>query len=168
MGTGNFYTECGRYFVLNPSAYYVYNDKGEIDYFYQETIKDIENEVINRLSKYDIYEVDKWDNNSRYEGHIFACIDEYFTDSRGNEIKATIKLICRNGYYEGVNFDYSVEIEDFYCSNPKLIERTEKWVNKVCQTIEKVYSELTDEYVATARFSNGETWYSPVKNRAKM
>lgn len=125
---------------------------------------------------------------------------DFLTDTR---IVRTI--IMRNGYYEGGNLDWDIEItspdgcnfklseydsledliEDYMRSIRDYVDRwgadygwnmgtykmhkknIEKWLTKIIENEEEICEKFCKEncedvYVVSARFSNGETWYSKV------
>lgn len=108
------------------------------------------------------------------------------------EIEVEISAILRSAYYEGANFDWTCEFklpnthdieleylyetakEDliYYENFPpskaiqyaKMIEKKgRKLLDELTSNLEECFKHLADgEYGVSAKFSNGETWYSKV------
>lgn len=173
MGTGNFYSKCGKYFVVElPDIDDYFIVKEEINFIKENIIKDLEQEGL------DVYEVNYYDNMRDFEGHIFANIDIEFEDKEGYEWEWKIQLIMRNGYYEGINLDYHIKLRDLiygyeYDYDSKQFEDIEDYIpksaweklNSALKKIEKVYKKYSEEYYVYAKFSNGETWYKKVERK---
>lgn len=165
MGTGNFFSRCGRYFVV---------DLPEPE-LYREMEQEIVAELKQRLPEGAfIDEADEWDGVRSFAGHIFANVEIPFA-CKDYDSTVRIQLIARSGYYSAANLDYVVGLDDIYhpfyyfeegieeFDISELPKRIQKKVNKVLNEIERVFGMFSEEYRVAARFSNGETWYEPVR-----
>lgn len=83
----------------------------------------------------------------------------YYTPSEWKDYRAEEK------YYYGKNYEFDMP----YSLRVKAEQRERKKIEQYCRTVLKDYYDF-DEYVCTAKFSNGEAWYglaSEQKNRIK-
>lgn len=105
------------------------------------------------------YEVDKWLDRDMHA--IYAYDVAKYSKEYGTLIYKTVYVTIASGYYSGISLDYIVEdggeVYDF-----KGTKGLDKEVEKLTGKITKVLKRHGTELAVTARFSNGETWYSKV------
>ena len=186
MGTSNFYNKNAKdiYAVLMneyENDEHVYPDEWQCDDLIDNTTCELESKGY--------YKVGKRDNDRNFSGLILAekTISKSFGDV---EVGFTIKAFLRSGYYDGANLDWeiydynneeydwdkitdSIEyyIEDSYDMNRGMqkiqLEHAKNWmryeVEKEINILENFYQEICQHKLGVAaRFSNGETIYTPV------
>jgi hypothetical protein len=100
------------------------------------------------------------DSLRSYEGRVFAEINKTI-----GQWVITINLIARNGYYDGINLDWSVELENTETGDSyergeiKIPAAAENFIDGQIAKIEKVYAEHTTPLICVGVFSNGEAVY---------
>lgn len=124
MGTANFYLKNARhYYAFGMNVYF---DKETIEMNEMENVNEgdfdefgtdiaFEDGLTNckaSLRKKGWNEVKEWGDDDL---HIFMQKNEY-VKWHGIEYIVKLKAGCRSGYYEGANFDYLIDIEEF-CEN---------------------------------------------------
>jgi len=165
MSTSNFYSVCGKYFVVEVSE-----EEEEL-----QSLEDVENAVLEELEKsFEVVEEDKWDGERNYAGRIFGSIRKYFKvfDKELRDyvdLEVYINLILRSGYFMGCNLDYSIEIyldgqdvSDLSYSdylNKTNAKKLNSFVRKATKAVERVYKKYTEQYYCLGIFSNGEAIY---------
>ncbi len=162
MSTSNFYSVCGKYFVVEVSE-----EEEEL-----QSLEDVENVIIEELgNKLYTVEEDKDDGLRNYEGHIFGSIRKYFKVFDKElwdyvDLEVCINLICRSGYFCGYNLDYSVDIYydgssdvDYNLLSKTNAKKLNSFVRKATKAVEEVYRKYTTEYYCRAILSNGEAIY---------
>jgi hypothetical protein len=133
-------------------------------------------------------EEDKWENNydRNFTGRIIGSVTR--SKKFGNmDVSVTIDAISRSGYYEGSNLDWSlsycycndsddsfnpfdVKSDFIYYSNMNpgmasiqarnACKFMSKTADQLIKEVESVFEKCTTPLVVSARFSNGETWYT--------
>lgn len=184
MATANFYNK-------NASNIYAIFQENEYDDFIYDDVKDnISNdlEAYTKNSKaYLGYSSKFYRDASLIE--VVSVTDEI----AGVPFTVSIEVLMRSGYYEGANLDYeinynveSVEFDDLseafqayfdvatydFGMNKGLAtiqaknaaNRLEAMSDELIENVEKILkANCTHVLQVSARFSNGETWYSEVK-----
>ena len=165
MATGNFYADCGEYFVIDAKDIDTKDwDSFDWEEYYNGIIESIINDL--KAKGLDVDVVEEHTNSRDFPGLIFGEISNYFMIDEDDEERITINLILRSGYYDGANLDYNIDgvsVDDWFDSEgfyDKDIEKEmEDWVDKTCDIIESVYEKYSNAYVIVYKFSNGETGY---------
>lgn len=181
MATCNFpQVKTSRYYTGGLNSEY---DEAEIDFEYHG---EIDNIIFALEQKYDWFAYEKY---LRDDGKIFAC-REIDVKYGGTEFTIELDAVVYAGYYAGwvfdvkstvrigfdeydlelgYDFDPSIIIDDNWCDNLGLSKIQAKNIAKKIDGIfraeesnaEKAFAEwCEDELQVSARFSNGETWYS--------
>jgi len=165
MGTNNF---------LNLNANNIYSfwlnySEDENDYdFFQDDLKDKQQEIIEGIRRQwvEIVDEDERENHNRnFEWKIFASIIlNDFVKEKWEEVEkwVIINLICRNWYYEWVNFDYNFQDLINYYNDfdyDLLNKRLQKKFDKTIKIIENIYWELLLWLKKVWQFSNWEAVY---------
>jgi hypothetical protein len=122
------------------------------------------------------------DNLRGYDGHIFGTVEK-LAESHKNYVSIT--LVCRAGYYHGVNIDYIVnymnedgesvtDLDDFETWVPEKQEyktlsnterkRLESQARSMSKKLHKVISQYTEGLRKVGTFSNGEAVYEKAGN----
>ena len=184
MATGNFY---------NKNAYNIYAifQEDEFDDFIFDAVKDsVSNELGAYVKNSEAYL--GYSNNYYEDATLFevVSITDYIA---GIPLSVDIELLMRSGYYEGANLDYEIryyvdiiEFDDIseawqayfdvaiwdFDMNKGLatiqaknaVKRLENISVELVENVEKILKDnCTHVLQVSARFSNGETWYSEVK-----
>ena len=147
MSTPNFY---------NRNASKIFSSECAEDWDVDDLIDDVKCGLKNAT------EVDRWENNGlrSYGGKIFAEINKTM-----GKWAITINIIMRDGYYGGVNLDWSVEIKDltegdnFERGEGKISNTAESYIDNQIAKIEKVFTDYTTPLICLGVFSNGEAVY---------
>jgi hypothetical protein len=177
MSTANFYK-------TNASKYFVIEDLHE--FYFEDTIDNISTELASECKKLGLSFWDKYGKSK--DSTVLGTINQSF-DFLGIDVNFSFLCVCRSGYYSGANFDFDYKIElgyDSFDSNDTLdeiyysfldrcefkglatihkklfIKKIANLISNTSELIENVYSEFTEQYVCSARFSNGEAIYSKV------
>lgn len=163
MSTPNFYTKnVDTVYAVFPDEY------SDIKDDYIIPIQDELFELDKRYKKYDYYKDNSYDGNRSYCGRFIGelRLNKQFKFEK-ELINISIKPLVRNGYYEGINFDYEIDIQDNYGGEydenelPKYIQ---KEIGIMRKRIEKIFEKYCeDELVCVAIFSNGEAIYQRAK-----
>ena len=184
MATANFYNK-------NASNIYVIFQENEYDDFiYQDARDNISNdlEVYTKNSKAYL----GYSNNNYIDDYLIEVVS-ITEEVAGIPLSVDIEVLMRSGYYEGANLDYeinyradSVEFDDLseafqayfdvatydFDMNKGLAtiqaknaaNRLEAMSEELIENVEKILkANCTHVLQVSARFSNGETWYSEVK-----
>lgn len=85
-------------------------------------------------------------------------------DFDGMECVLYCTAVMRSGYYEGANLDYTFE-DDFDCNlEGESLKLAETWLAsekvRLGEVMESIFKNYSTPLIVSARFSNGETWYS--------
>ena len=189
MATGNFYSK-------NASKIYAFGlsyegEDGEIveadEFLFDDSIDNL---------KYGIKE--RFENDTKFD--YIGSVDTYIRDATpitridkdfsflNSTISIQLIVIALNGYYEGANFDYELNIDvdgvdfdlDSICVDelfdilyhssdnmglakihaPNLVTKIETETELLINEVEKVLEMYSSPLVVSARFSNGETFYA--------
>jgi hypothetical protein len=118
-------------------------------------------------------------------GQLYASREYDMGDDTKVEVMVNVNAVVRSGYYSGCNLDYcyNFQVDNSTFSNiddtvdylenygsramaeykagfaTKFLSKT---LDEIVEKMEEVFSQYTDSYVVTARFSNGETIYEKV------
>lgn len=97
-------------------------------------------------------ECDRYNNDRSYGGTVIYDFQVYNKDGY---IYTSVEVVIRNGYYDGMNIDYTINREDGDDS-----KKLDKSVTVLCGKIEKVLKKYGgEEYLKVGGFSNGEAIY---------
>jgi len=107
-------------------------------------------EVQEELSKIGFESCDEMDNERNYEGNIISQLS--YMDSHDNII-ATIQVVIRNGYYDGMNIDYTLE---YQMDTTKSMEQK---IATLCNKVAKILKASGTELQQLGTMSNGEGVY---------
>lgn len=164
MGTANFYNK-------NASHTFVRELETEFDY-------DMFKEDIYHTFKHHNYHVFNGKNYRRPESDlrsfpsIIVASKSKYKIYNDVELIITINVILRSGYYQHANLDWELAKElpvlsDYYYNIglAKIHEPyAELWAenaeNELIEETEKIFKDLTEPYNVSARFSNGEAFYT--------
>ena len=107
----------------------------------------------NTISKADRYELRSYP--SKTLGSIRTIV--YVND---REVEVCITAVVRSGYYEGVNFDWYLNITDdegdeYDVANESVTDATDSLISFV----EGIYAEYTTPLIEILKYQNGETVY---------
>ncbi len=184
MATGNFYNKNAN------NIYAIFQEDEYGDYIYDDAKENISNalEAYTKNSKACLGYANKY-----YRDASLIDIIELTDEVAGVPFTVSIEVLMRSGYYEGANLDYeinynieSVEFDDLTEAFQAYIDvatynfdmskglatiqaknaskRLEAISNELVENVEKILKEnCTHILQVSARFSNGETWYSEVK-----
>ena len=184
MATGNFYNNNAR------NIYAVYQENEYDDFIYDDVKENISSdlETYTKNSKACLGYANKY-----YSDASLIDIIELTDEVAGVPFTVSIEILMRSGYYEGANLDYeinynieSVEFDDISEAFQAYIDvatydfdmskglatiqaknasnRLEAMSDKLVENVEKILKEnCTHILQVSARFSNGETWYSEVE-----
>lgn len=182
MGTGNFYNK-------NASRIFAFETEEEFDY------EDNVDNIRYALKEKGFDEEDGYENGLRSFSGRYIASKTVSKDYHGMEVSATIKAICRSGYYSGANVDWELEyqyesqntdevnadyiaeeLERYYDVKRGMAliqgKNAAKWLEKAGQALvdelEAVLEAYTTPLVVTARFSNGETWYGEASDKRSL
>jgi hypothetical protein len=178
MSTPNFANRnASKYFVLEIEDDFEYDmQKEDIQYY---------------LSEHGYEEMDSrpHDDNRSYPSVIIAqkSVEKYFGDF---SVEIIINVLIRSGYYAGVNLDWEIEIETPYdkyndeipekdwiidqfedegysrgfgtIQSKNVLNFIDKTIIQLSEETEEHLGKLTETYVRTALFSNGEAIYEKV------
>lgn len=184
MATGNFYNR-------NASNIYAIFQEDEFDdYIYDDVKANISNDLEAYTKNSDAclgYA------NKYYRDASLIDIIELTDEVAGVPFTVSIEVLMRSGYYQGANLDYeinynieSVEFDEWEDAFQAYIDvatydfgmskglatiqarnasnRLEAMSEELVENVEKILKEnCTHVLQVSARFSNGETWYSEVK-----
>lgn len=179
MSAPNFY---------NANASNIFMVSCEDDFSYQDT----KDNVFYDLKNLGWNEIDEWDGERNYSGHLFAEKDKKVTIG-DFYIYVTVRAIIRSGYFADANLDWDIEIEgteyDLNCydesdaienlessyeygDNPgfckmqakNLVKKVDQAISELSEELESVYSKYTERLVRIALFSNGEAIYGRADN----
>ena len=184
MATGNFYSINAR------NIYAVYQENEHDDFIYDDVKNNISNDLVTYVKSSEAYL--GYSDNNYVDACLFDVVS-LTEEVAGIPISVDIELLMRSGYYEGANLDYeimyevdNVKFDDIseawqafydvatwdYDMNKGLAtiqaknasKRLESMCDKLVENVEKILKEnCTHVLQVSARFSNGETWYSEVK-----
>ncbi len=120
----------------------------------------ITEELKDELPKCDVFEGEGW----RAGDVSITDISTYI----GLDCELCFYVVLRPGYYEAATLDFFHEIkgeEDIEDRDEKrqLVEE----LAKISEIIDKTIANYGMPYVKVAQFSNGETWYEPIKETKK-
>lgn len=157
MSTSNF-KHC------NASKYYTVGLVQQLDEFdYTNAIEIIKEALEKKIKNFNCYRKDVFVDRDVVEvgGKIFDYYDKDYKQWYDLAVIVTYDI----GYYDGINFDWQVrdyggEIHDY--TNAGYSKKTLNNIEQTIKKIEEVLQEYTTPMQVTARFSNGETWYSKV------
>jgi len=145
-----------NYHSVNASKIFSVSNSDLMDL--QDTIEAITDDLsahpdYTHLSKAGRYEL------GSYPSHTLGSIRN-IVYLNNDEIEVCITAVVRSGYYEGVNFDWYLNITDdegyeYEVANESVTDATDNLISFV----EGIYSEYTQQLVQVARFSNGEVIY---------
>lgn len=162
MATGNFYPHENGIFTIRLNSF------EDVKEWMAEDNRDISEDLV-----YDeMYYVNSMLVEEFFSEDLIPMLEDkgYEVNTHNNDTisvwrnnKIVAELSLKSGYYEGVQViaetdkDYLIETYVGYLDTVK--EEIENYTphNK---TLFNVLRNVTDEYVISARFSNGETWYS--------
>lgn len=184
MATGNFYNK-------NANNIYAIFQENEYDVFIYDAVKEnifSDLEAYTKKSKaYLGY------SNKYYMDASLIEVVSITDEVAGVPFTVSIEVLMRAGYYDGANLDYeinynveSVEFDDLSDAFQAYIDvatydfdmskglatiqaknasnRLEAMSEELVENVEKILKEnCTNILQVSARFSNGETWYSEVK-----
>ena len=160
MGTSNFHcVNASQIFSIIPEQdeleLYDYDIESDIDYV-TDMLRGIDGFTTN--TKTDPHEL--WSYPSRGICSIVRYVSLPDIDT---EVEITVGVVVRSGYYEGVNFDWFVDFEQWgsFTEWQVLEEMIEPDIQRIVDEVEDVLREATQPLVTVGRFSNGETVYSP-------
>lgn len=106
MATGNFYN-------VNASKIFALLNNDD-DYIIMDTIDNLECDLIENFNYYKTNEVFRSQNRNYLSDEIATKSIDFFDDKNNKLIcKVYIQAVVVNGYYEGVNFDYDLNIRLF-------------------------------------------------------
>lgn len=156
MGTGNFYYK--NILAVIPDS--------EQEWFDESDLKRTEDAIYEAMHKeygktklITLQETGKYVGASHsYGGKSICRLFLYLW----NKDYVWFDIIVYNGYYQGLNIDYEMNVEggneydDKHLLNHPAVIKAEK-------TITKIIRKETHNYKVKARFSSGETWYEKVE-----
>jgi len=184
MGTANFFKVNARdYYVVDD----IYNEQEE--YYECLAEVDIEDATNDLCAEYGYYEPNISINKSECHELCRKDIDlPYFGNDENTLDYIHLSVFINYGHYQGANFDYRIFIYDDemtpddlkeFCFEEWYAEQSckDEYINKLtlykakcfynnfvdclCDEIDKILSKMCyGIYQVSARFSNGETWYS--------
>ena len=184
MATSNFYNN-------NANNIYAIIPENEYDAFIYDYIIDNISNDLEAFTKNSKAYLDY--SNKHYRDASLIEVIRVTDEVAGVPFTVSIEVLMRSGYYEGANLDYeinynigSVEFDDItdtfqayfdvaswnYGMNKGLAtiqaknasNRLEAMSEELIGNVEKILKEnCTHILRVSARFSNGETWYSEVK-----
>jgi hypothetical protein len=183
MGTSNF-------FLTNANGYYVIKTEFEDEdgQIYEEDMDYKIQSIVDELEQMGYYKSDRpYHPYYRQSDCREICRKEIAIPVyKNSEIVLEYVYICiflNYGYYSDCNLDYRlvmqevefdpaglgydlyyIHLSDLGLENSE-IKQAEKiytsYVDEICKDVDKLLKSLCDDtYVVSARFSNGETWYS--------
>lgn len=139
-----------------------FNDDIEQGYKLEIIMEQIKKKLPRSIQTIDVAEYDNW--NSNFPWRIFGRV--YFSKVYADDIEYwfCIDLVCRSWYYEGVNFDYTTELEiDGYENDvddmKPLITKNLEIAHRI---INEVYKENTEAFEGIGGFSDGIGVYKKV------
>ena len=134
-----------------------FEEEGEhcehVDNYYEydtEGFKEYVEEVQEKLEVLGFESCDRDDYERNYNGNIISELS--YIDSHDNII-ATIEVVIRNGYYDGMNIDYTLE---YFMDTTKT---TEQKIKTLCNKVAKVLKASGTELQQLGTMSNGEGVY---------
>ena len=184
MATGNFYNKNAN------NIYAIFQDDEYGDFIYDDVKGNITSDLGAYTKKSKAYL--GYSNNFYVDASVIEVVS-MTNELAGIPISVDIEILMRSGYYEGANLDYeikyyvdSVEFDDLseayqayfdvatwdYDMSKGLAtiqarnaaKRLEAMSNELVENVEKIlWENCTKVLQVSARFSNGETWYSEVK-----
>jgi len=176
MATGNFYNKNAEYIYAIGMNY---QDEDTQETVYPE-YWEIEEEIAYIKERIEDTDLNVYDSNNREDVCIVELNDYYY----GLDIEVRTSVVTRSGYYEGANIDWNdvniiIDGWEFDIDNitlehtelsaglqaialPYVQAKVESLVETLENTLNKVLKESTTAYGVSARFSNGETWYTKV------
>ncbi len=155
-----------------------YEDSYEVDTEIEDTIDNVKSE----LQKYNEFSEAKkgtWSDafGRSYDAKVIGDMysGEIFEDEDGDEREYGVNFECLiiNGYYDGANLDYLItyQIDGYEGDFDEFTAEAQAWVenkrDEFVTKIEEVYKMFSIQLGVSARFSNGETWYSRVQESIK-
>lgn len=184
MSTGNFYN-------VNTKYIYAVIPEDDCEYkFVEEELKEKLDALREDLQADEGREIARTGNRNYPEKCVGRIeLQKYIRDI---DLRIEINVLLRSAYYEGANLDYNyrfcIDNEEYECISDACEEfiykyvnayknegmakiqskNAEKWLEK---TLDKVTDKIEDIFKETCThvlevssvFSNGETWYSEVK-----
>jgi len=124
---------------------------------------------------------------------MLGTLRQYVEKYKDIDIVINLVAVIRSAYYEGVNLDWDINFEINGCEYdveglddensiidslsyygnlsekmakvraPQIVKHILKLKEKLVRELETIYVNYSDEYEISARFSNGETWYTKKK-----
>ena len=185
MATSNFYNNNAN------NIYAIITEKEFEDYIFDFVKDDISSDLDTYIKNSNAYPVH---SNKYYRDASLIEVVSLTDEVAGVPFTVSIEILMRSGYYVGANLDYeinynigSVEFDDitdtfqayfdvatysFGLSKglakiqaKNALNRLEAMSNELIENVEKILKEnCTHVLQVSARFSNGETWYSEVKS----
>ena len=158
MGASNFH-------CVNASQ--IFSFMPEEDDIYDYDVDSDINYVTDMLSELDGFTTDtKTDPHElwSYPSRSICSIVRYVTlPDTDTEVQITVGVVVRSGYYEGINFDWFVDLEQWgdFTEWELLEEMVEPDAHRIVDEVEDVLRKATQPLVVVGRFSNGETVYAP-------
>lgn len=175
MATNNFKS-------VNPTAIYALqvDDDGDMA---REQVEYVQGEIIETLKrdyKIDVREQDcaSSDNDRNYGGWLYGMA---YGPDNGSYEYVTVELLTRNGYYDGVNFDYIVgylvngdeyddeDLEgasvynerkgDYVDISKTRVKKLRADAKRITKAIDKTLAGYTASMKKVGQFSNGEAVY---------
>jgi hypothetical protein len=136
------------------------NNCEHVDDYYEfdtEGFKMFKKEVQDKLVKIGFEPCDRSESNSNrnYEGDVIAD----WTIYDRNDNRKDIEVVIRNGYYDGMNFDYNVSDDGCYEETKAMAKKVASQIKK----LEKVLIGCGEHIIRVATMSNGEAIYKKVK-----
>jgi hypothetical protein len=176
MGTSNFHN-------VNANQIFAVKLEDEWDYY------DLKDNLLHEFKKldYDERKNERPEDELRSYPAVVLCLQSKFKKINDVEVGVSIRVIIRNGYYEGCNLDWltneyingnwqnTIEVTEIAEALNEEIEEDERvktisefqsfietTKNELITEVEKVFQEFSTPLKIKARFSNGETIYEKV------
>ena len=149
MSTCNFSYD--NILIVLPSFYNEEEDYFD-DFYFEETKDSIQNKLQN--IGYTACSSTESRYNRNYEG---LCIASKSLENKDGYVYFNIEVVIRDGYYSGQNIEYVIvdDIDDI-----KINKTMQKKIDSLINRTKKILLSFGEEYICTARFSNGEAMYS--------
>jgi len=121
--------------------FYEYDTEG-----FNEYVKEIQE----KLEVLGFESCDIMDGERNYEGNIISQLS--YIDMHDNTI-ATIQVVIRNGYYDGMNIDYTLE---YFMDTTKINKQK---IKTLCNKVGKILKSSGTQLIQLGTMSNGEGVY---------
>lgn len=151
MATSNFH---------NENATHIFAIETENEWDYEDAFDNLYFEFKNLSEFCDVPKRD-WTELRSFPSKGICSLRSVVSNEEG-EVEISVTPVVRSGYYSGINLDWHDEFDTDGKPTEELLLSAELEKARLVDIIENIFSQYSDKYGVTARFSNGETIYHKI------